>query len=290
MVSSADSATAPGGRRAAVLGSPIGHSLSPVMHRCAYRELGLRDWRYDAIEIDGDGLPDLVAGCGPEWVGFSVTMPGKAAAAAIADTRSERVRLLGVANTLIRRGDGWFAENTDVDGVIGALRAAETSPLRRALLIGGGGSALAALAALADLGVREVVVAGRQTRSTVAALELAAALGIAARHSTVDAADIAAAAAGADIAVVTAPAGTVDQLAGPLASVPVLFDAIYHPWPTPIAAAGSASRITVTGLDMLLHQAFRQVELMTGQQAPMAAMRDALRAAAGVELPLPVPG
>ena len=91
-----------------------------------------------------------------------------------------------------------------------------------------------------------------------------------------------------DIAVATAPAGTLDALAAPLAAVPVLFDAIYHPWPTALAAAGAPGRITVTGLDMLLHQAFRQFALMTGHPAPTAAMRDALRAASGADLPLPV--
>ena len=112
--------------RCAVLGSPIAHSLSPVMHRAAYAALGLTDWTYERIEVDADGLPALVTGSDPDRIGYSVTMPGKAAAAAVADRRSHRVELLGVANTLVRRADGWFADNTDVDGIIGALRAAET--------------------------------------------------------------------------------------------------------------------------------------------------------------------
>lgn len=287
-MSSADPGSAT--RRAAVLGSPVSHSLSPALHRAAYHALGLTGWTYDALDIGADAglLARLVRDCGPEWAGFSVTMPGKAAAAAVADDVSDRVRRLRVANTLVRRDGGWFAENTDVDGVIGALRAAGVGGLRRALLIGSGGSGLAALLALSELGVTDIVVAGRRVASAAPALALAHELGIAARHADLDPAGIAAVAAGVDIAVATAPAGALDALAGPLAAAPVLFDAIYHPWPTAIAAAGVPGRVTVTGLDMLLHQAFRQVELMTGRPAPTAVMRAALRAASGVELPLPI--
>lgn len=259
------------------------------MHRAAYSALGLTGWTYDAIEVDGAGLPELVRGVGPEWVGFSVTMPGKSAAAAIADSVSERVRRLGVANTLIHRGDTWFAENTDVDGVIGALRAAGAPSPRRALLVGGGGSALAALAGVAEMGLTSVTVAGRQLSSTAAALKLAAELGLEFAHCDVDEASIKAVASSVDLVIAMVPAGAADHLADVLAEVPVLFDAIYHPWPTPLAAAGGPHRITVTGLDMLLHQAFRQVELMTGFPAPVAIMRDALRAASKVKLPLPIP-
>ncbi|WP_111765205.1 shikimate dehydrogenase [Nakamurella deserti] len=276
-------------RRAAVLGSPVGHSLSPVLHRAAYAALGLTGWTYDAIDIGADGalLPDIVRRSGTGWAGFSVTMPGKPGAAAIADDRSTRVRRLGVANTLVRHDGGWAAENTDVDGVAGALTAAGATGLRRGLIIGAGGTGMAALLALSELGVTDLVVAGRRESSTAAALELAHALGLGARHAALDPDGIAAVAAEVDVAVATAPAGALDALAAPLAGVPVLFDAIYHPWPTALAAAGAAGRITVTGLDMLLHQAFRQVELMTGRAAPRAAMRDALIAAAGATLPLP---
>jgi shikimate dehydrogenase len=200
----------------------------------------------------------------------------------------DRVRLLGVANTLVQRDGRWSAENTDVDGVAGALRAAGAVGLRRALLLGAGGTGSAALLALSELGVTDVVVAGRTTTSTATVCRLAAELGLTARHSSLEQAAVSAAAATADIALAAAPAGTLDALAAPLSQVPVLFDAIYHPWPTVLAAAGRPDRITVTGLDMLMHQAFRQVELMTGRPAPTAVMRDALRAATGVELPLPI--
>ncbi len=88
--------------------------------------------------------------------------------------------------------------------------------------------------------------------------------------------------------VSTVPAGAADGFAAALSSVPALFDVVYHPWPTPLAAAGGPGRITVTGLDLLLHQAFRQFEMFTGLAAPVGAMRSGLRAAAGTDLPLPV--
>jgi shikimate dehydrogenase len=109
------------GRKAGVLGSPIAHSRSPQLHLAAYRALGLADWTYDRIECGADELPDVVGGFGPEWVGVSVTMPGKFAALRFADQRTERAEVVGAANTLLRTPDGWRADNTDVDGVSGAL-------------------------------------------------------------------------------------------------------------------------------------------------------------------------
>src|SRR3954465_6995358 len=97
--------------RAAVLGRPVAHSLSPVLHRAAYAALGLTDWTYDALDLGAEGLPGLLAGLGGGGRGFSVTMPCKQAAAAVADEAGSLVRLLGAANTLVRGGRGWRAEN-----------------------------------------------------------------------------------------------------------------------------------------------------------------------------------
>jgi shikimate dehydrogenase len=285
-VSSAEPAQ--GRRRAAVLGAPVSHSLSPALHRAGYAASGLTQWTYEAIECDGDALPALVASRGREWAGFSVTMPGKAAAAAVADEASARVRTLGVANTLVRRDGGWFAENTDVDGIIGGLRAVGARPPRTALILGGGGTAASVVAALAELGTSTLVIAGRRPESTASAVELGRALGIRTTGIIWDAERIGAVADTADLVVSTVPAGGADALADRLSAVPVLFDVVYHPWPTPLAAAGGPDRVTVTGLDMLLHQALRQFELMTGLPAPAEAMRRGLREASGTDLPLPV--
>src|SRR5689334_18236647 len=144
-------------RKAAVLGSPIAHSRSPQLHLAAYRALGLDGWTYDRIECTADQLPSLVGSFGPEWVGVSVTMPGKFAALQFADERTERAELVGSANTLVRTATGWRADNTDVDGVKGAL-----GPLTgRAAVLGSGGTAPAVVAGLAELGLQDISVVSR---------------------------------------------------------------------------------------------------------------------------------
>jgi len=276
-------------RRAAVLGSPIGHSLSPVLYRAGFAAAGLDDWMFDAIDCDATALPDLVGGLGPEWAGLAVTMPGKAAAASVAVTQSDRVRLLGVANTLLHRAQGWHAENTDVDGVAGSLTAAGVAPAGGVLLLGGGGTALAVVTALAEMAWDgPLILAGRRPESTVAAATLARTVGLNAREIGFDRDEIGSVTADLAMVVSTVPAGAADPLAPALAAVPALLDVVYHPWPTPLAAAGASGRITVTGLDMLLHQALRQFTLVTGVTAPADAMRSGLRSAVGSDLPLPV--
>jgi len=266
----------------------VAHSLSPALHRAGYAAAGLTDWSYERVECDAAALPGLVAGSDPEWAGFSVTMPGKFSAAAMADERSARVSALGVANTLVRRDGGWLAENTDVDGLIGALRAAGCPSPKSVLILGGGGTAAAVLAALAELGSSEVVIAGRRPASTAGAVELAGQLVLPIRAIGWEIGVIGEAADAADLVVSTVPEGAADSLAGRLAGVPTLFDVLYHPWPTALAAAGVPGRVTVTGLDMLLHQAFRQFELITGVPGPVGAMRQGLLAGSKTDLPLPV--
>lgn len=259
----------PGPRRAAVLGSPIAHSRSPQLHLAAYRALGLQDWTYERIECGAEELPALVAGLGPEWVGVSVTMPGKFAALAFADERTRRAERIGSANTLVRTATGWLADNTDVDGVSGALGSVSGS----AIVLGSGGTAPAAVVALTELGASHITVAARNADNAARVAALATEVGVPARVCTLDDADLAAAAADAAVLVNTLPADVAARYAPVLARVPVLLDAIYDPWPTPLAAAVSAAGGTViSGLQMLLHQAFTQVELFTGRPAPRAEM------------------
>ena len=134
-------------RKAAVLGSPIAHSKSPQLHLAAYRALGLLDWTYDRIECTAEQLPSVVSGFGPEWVGVSVTMPGKFAALRFADERTQRAELVGSANTLLHTEHGWRADNTDVDGVVGALG----SVTGEIVVLGSGGTARAAVVAAGRL-------------------------------------------------------------------------------------------------------------------------------------------
>ncbi|MEU6267256.1 shikimate dehydrogenase [Saccharopolyspora shandongensis] len=278
-------------RRAAVLGSPIEHSLSPVLHGAAYAALGLDGWTYERVEADADRLVEFVAGLGPEWAGLSVTMPGKRAALGVASEVSERAAAVGAANTLVHRPDGsWAADCTDVDGVVGALRSAGGFTTgHSALVLGAGGTAAAALAALAELGVSEATLAVREPPRARDAAETAERVGLRVRVERLDRVALADAAAAVDVVASTLPAGALDAQAAELAKAACVLDVVYHPWPTPLAAAVTAAggRIA-TGLDMLLHQAFGQVEQFTGLSAPREAMRDALAAATGNELPLPL--
>ena len=263
-------------RRAAVLGSPVAHSRSPQLHLAAYRALGLEGWTYDRIECTEDQLPSLVSGLGPEWVGVSVTMPGKFAALRVADERSERAELVGSANTLVRTETGWRADNTDVDGVAGAL--GRRGGLRRAIVLGSGGTAPAALVALAGLGVTDVAIAARNAAAATRLVELGRRLGVATTFADVDDIDrLRRSADRCDVLVSTIPADAAARYASTLADVPVLLDAIYDPWPTPLAqAVAERGGEVISGLQMLLHQAFSQVEQFTGRPAPRQQMTAAL--------------
>ncbi len=261
-----------------MLGSPIAHSRSPQLHLAAYRALGLTDWSYQRIECTAAELPTLVSGLGPEWVGLSVTMPGKFAALRFADERTERAELVGSANTLLRTDAGWRADNTDIDGVVGALTSAIVAPSGGAVVLGSGGTAPAVVAGLARLGFQHVAVVARNVERAAELIGLAQRLGLAARHCELADREIVAAVATASVVVSTLPVDVAGRHAGALAGAPVLLDALYEPWPTPLAAAVTAGGGTViSGLQMLLHQAFAQVEQFTGRPAPRAAMAAALQ-------------
>ncbi|BDT87959.1 shikimate dehydrogenase [Nocardia cyriacigeorgica] len=263
-------------RKAAVLGSPIAHSRSPQLHLAAYRALGL-PWTYERIECTADQLPGLVDGLGPEWVGLSVTMPGKEAALAYATERTERAELVGSANTLVRIDNGWRADCTDVDGVLGALRGGGVEALSEAVVLGAGGTARPALLALAELGAATVTIVARDAGRAASAVDLAQRLGLTATVIGFDPAEVGAAAARSGAAVSTVPPAAAAAVAEAVSTAPVVLDAIYNPWPTPLAeAVAAAGHTVVSGLDMLINQAYGQVEQFTGHPAPRAAMAAAL--------------
>ena len=225
-------------------------------------------------------MANLVAGLDDAYVGLSVTMPGKAEALAYAGEVTERARLVGSANTLVRRPTGWFADCTDIDGVTGALAAvgADFSAGGEAVGLGAGGTARPALAALAAAGAQEVVIVARDSGRAAGALELAGELSLSSRVVTFDAVGaVREALARANAVVSTVPADAAAGLAAAVDGPIRLVDAIYDPWPTPFAARVTAAGGTVVGgLVMLLNQAYRQVELFTGSPAPRAAMAAAL--------------
>jgi shikimate dehydrogenase len=261
--------------RAAVLGSPVAHSLSPALHRAAYRALGLTGWTYDAIECDEAGLPALLDGCGPDWAGLSLTMPLKRAVLPLLDATEPLAADVGGANTVIFAAGARHGHNTDVPGMITALAAAGISGSGPVLILGGGATACSALAAVRGLGASEATAAVRDPARARGLLVAADRLGI-----TVRLADFGRAEPGGSwhLLISTVPANAADTYAermrrGDLVPAAVL-DAVYHPWPTGLAAAAQQTGAAIIGgFELLLHQAARQVELMTARTAPTAAMR-----------------
>ncbi|MGZ4507285.1 MAG: shikimate dehydrogenase [Blastococcus sp.] len=263
--------------RAAVLGRPIAHSLSPLLHRAAYAALGLTDWTYDALDIGAEELPDLLAGLGEEWRGFSVTMPCKQVAVDVADVVEPLPRLLHAANTLVRVDGGWRAENTDVTGIGMALQLAGVDQVDRAAIIGAGGTAAAAAVALASLGAGHIDVV---VRDPARAGDLERVLGVLGVPMSVT--RIADAELDVPLVVSTVPVGAHPDLLPMPWRVHTVLDVLYDPWPTPLAERiTEAGGTVVGGLEVLFWQATVQVELMTGRPAPIAEMRAALDAALG---------
>ena len=272
--------------RAAVLGSPIAHSLSPALHRAGYLAAGLSGWEYDAHEVEADGLAGFVGELGPDWRGLSLTMPLKEVAAEVATTVDAVARRAGAANTLVRRADGgWDATNTDVVGVVRSLAPHLRDAPTRALVLGAGATARSAVLALAELGVTTLTVRARDTAKAADLLAWALDLGTGIRNGSV---------AGLgpwvttrdDLVVSTLPgsAGEVAAATVPAAHSGILLDVVYAGWPTPLARAAAAAGMTVvSGLDLLVHQAGEQFRLFTGHDAPVEAMAAAGRAALGQE-------
>lgn len=262
--------------RCAVLGDPIAHSLSPVLHEAAYGALGL-DWTYQACRVPEGGLAGFLAGLDPaEWRGLSVTMPLKREALELAERVSDRAGLAGAVNTLVRTGTGWSGDNTDLPGAVAAVRAVYDGPVTAATVLGAGATAASVGLALVQLGAAEVRLLARspeRAQETVAALR---------RHPAAPVVRVDPLAAGqvtGEIVVSTIPAAAqTEELVARCAGASVLFEALYDPWPTPLAAS-AGERPLVGGLDLLVRQAVLQVEAFTGLVPPFEEMYAAGRAA-----------
>ncbi|MFF5146858.1 shikimate dehydrogenase [Streptomyces sp. NPDC013157] len=263
-------------RRAAVLGKPIAHSLSPVLHRAAYDELGLTDWSYERFEVDEAALPGFLGTLGPEWAGLSLTMPLKRAVIPLVDEISETAASVDAVNTVVLTEDGRrLGDNTDIPGMVAALREHGIEQVGSAAILGAGATASSALAALARICTGEVVAYVRSEERAAEMRHWGERLDVEVR--TADWAD-AEQALHAPLVIATTPAGTTDALAAAVPERPTtLFDVLYHPWPTALAARWSMfGGAVVSGLDLLVHQAVLQVEQMTGRApAPLDAMRRA---------------
>jgi shikimate dehydrogenase len=269
--------------RAAVLGSPIEHSLSPALHRAAYAALGLTGWSYDRFEVDEASLPGFlkeIESGQDRWAGLSLTMPLKRAVIPLLDSITDTAASVEAVNTVVFTDDGRrLGDNTDIPGLVAALRERGVRRVGSAAILGAGATASSALAALAQICTGEVTAYVRGPARAAEMRQWGERLGVAVR--TEDWTD-AARALTAPLVISTTPAGAADALAGSVPDGPgALFDVLYDPWPTPLAAAWAARGGAVLGgLDLLVHQAVLQFEQMTGRApAPLAAMRAAGEAA-----------
>jgi shikimate dehydrogenase len=262
-------------RAAGVMGSPIAHSLSPALHRAAYRSLGLEDWTYDALEVDAEALPAALDRLGPEWVGVSLTMPLKHAVLPLLDDVRDLALAVGAVNTVTMRDTRRSGDNTDVHGIVAALQGAGVTTADGAVVVGGGATAASALAALRELGEISPVVIVRSVARSEPLLAAAERLGV--RPRLADWSDAGELLPAAPVVVSTVPNGVADEVVLPGVSVTgVLLDVVYTPWPTTLAARWIArGGVAVPGLEMLLHQAAQQVLAWTGSTPDLAAMRAA---------------
>jgi shikimate dehydrogenase len=258
--------------RCAVLGDPIAHSLSPVLHRAGYAAAGL-DWEYDAVRVPEAEFTGFVRGLDAGWRGLSLTMPLKRKALGLAGSVTARAALAGAANTLVLEdGVVLLADNTDLPGAAAAVRERYDGPVRAATVLGGGATAASTGLAMVELGATSVRLL---VRTPDRAAEAAAAIAAHPSGPTVEVGSLADGAVTGDVVVSTVPAEAQDaDLVARCAEVPVVFEVIYDPWPTPLAS-GAAGRVLVSGLDLLVHQAVLQFELFTGLAGPLDAMRAA---------------
>ncbi|MCL2584068.1 MAG: shikimate dehydrogenase [Streptosporangiales bacterium] len=262
--------------RAAVLGQPVAHSLSPVLHRAAYAALGLDGWSYEAVECSPEDLADFVTSRDDTWAGLSLTMPLKRTVLPLLGHVDPVAAATGGANTVVFGSGGRSGYNTDVRGILGALAEAGITSAAEVLILGAGATACSALAAAGRLGVSEADVAVRDPARAGGLLEAAGRLGLKVRLRALSEAD----SGQPDLLISTVPAGAADFYAERISATaqtpPAVFDVVYAPWPTALAsAAAAAGSVVVGGFAMLLHQAVAQVELMTGRPGPVEAMRAA---------------
>ncbi|WP_125099539.1 shikimate dehydrogenase family protein [Leucobacter chromiireducens] len=269
----------------AVLGWPIGHSLSPAIHRAAYEVLGV-DWRYSAVRCGTAELAPFLAGRGAEWRGLSLTMPLKEEAHRLAASLDPVARDSGVVNTLRRRADGgWDGFNTDVAGLARAISAASLDA-GRTLVIGTGATAISAVLAARQLGGAELLVVGRRLDAAAALAErFDGTGGMSCAAMALTDPDLPAWTPSLIISTLPGPAGAALELPSALTASP-LFDVAYDPWPSPLAQRwGASGGRAFPGTDMLVEQAIVQIRIFRGGDpaTPLpaeSAVRAAMRAAA----------
>lgn len=276
---------------AAVIGSPISHSLSPVLHRAAWDSLGIgSDWEYRVVETTADTLGALVSSLGSDCIGLSVTMPCKQAVIPLLDVLDPLAEAVGAVNTVLPGAGVLTGANTDVHGIVAAVsasRAARGLPVPSScVILGSRATASSALAACGHLHVGHVTVVARHFGGPGSVLVAGGRLGVPFDQVLLrNHEEVLAAVRGADLLISTLPAGVADQLARDLSPRPdqTLLDVVYAPRDTALTTVWrEAGGDVAWGTDMLLHQAAEQVRLMTGRDPDTGAMRTALHRALGI--------
>ncbi len=257
-----------------VAGSPIEHSLSPVMHKAGYEELKI-DWDYFKVELTAGSFPDYVKNRDGNLIGMSLTMPLKEVALQIADSVTELATKVNSANTLLFKDGKVLAGNTDIYGIVAALQTNKNLDVTNPSVIGSGATARSAIAALSQLGANKVLICARNQTTSSQLINVAQSFGITPTEITWK--DIHKALAASTV-ISTLPSGAMDTYAAMGPEIPgSLLDVAYSPWPSKIALEWILRRgFVVSGLEMLLHQGLRQFELMTDKKAPAKQMREAL--------------
>ena len=257
--------------KAAVLGSPISHSLSPLLHRSAYEMLEL-EAEYEAIDLKPEGAEDFFRqAVSEDWTGFSLTMPLKESIIEVAATLGFEVedaaKTARSGNTVVRRADNFYVTSTDRTGFI---RLFEEVKKDRVAIIGGGGTARAALAALDGTGKEIDFLLRTPTRSD--------SLRAIASSSNLHFFDMSHPLEGYDLIIATVPAGASDEIAAGLRGpIPVLCEVLYNPYPTKLLQrAAELGAKTIDGIDLLVEQALDQIALFTGEAFDYSTMRNSL--------------
>lgn len=259
-------------RVAAVIGHPIRHSISPVIHNAAFRALDL-DWVFTAFEVAPGRAAAAVEGARDLGLaGLSVTMPHKADVIRALDRLTPIAETLGAVNTVLRHGTRELVgDNTDGAGFLDALRTDEGfDPAGcRCLVVGAGGAARAVVVALAGAGAAEIVVANRTPSRAEEAAALAPEV---ARAGSADEAD------SLELIVNATPQGMAGDLSLPVQAAALgpgqlVVDLVYHPAHTPLVeAARERGAAAANGLGMLIHQAAHAFRLWTGEDPPLEVM------------------
>jgi shikimate dehydrogenase len=270
-------------RVAAVLGHPIGHSLSPALHNAAFAAAGV-DWVFIALDVEASQASTAIAGARALGIdGLSITMPLKELAAEAVDRLSPTAATLAAVNTVVREGNELVGHNTDGEGFLDSLRLDHGwDPAGRSCLVfGAGGAARAVVLALAEAGAGEVVIVNRTAARAERAVSLAGGCGRIGSMADVADADLVVNATPIGMAGGGAEGATLIEAIGLLRGAgQVVVDLVYHPALTPLLAAAAARGARpVGGLGMLVHQAAHAFTLWTGQPAPVPVMATAAAAA-----------